>query len=135
MGSGADVRSIAALRDWLAALVTYRSEASEALAGIQMEIRRGLDWVADQLDSWQRAIRDCEQEVAQAKVELSARKWQGFDGREPDTTLQERNLRRAEAKLEHALPRRLGELAGRIEALERYAEERADYSPRPGGAP
>jgi hypothetical protein len=51
---------------------------------------------------WQQAVRDCEEEVVQAKAELSARKFPGFDGREPDTTVQERNLRRARARLEYA---------------------------------
>lgn len=102
MDAGADVTSIPALREWLAALALYKSDASEALGGIRMEIRRGIDWISDQLSLWQRAVRDCEEEVTQAKAELSARKFAGFDGREPDTTLQERNLRRAKARLEHA---------------------------------
>jgi hypothetical protein len=98
----ADVRSIDALRDWLAALAKYRAEAAEAVAGIDMEIRRGFDWVAEQESLWKQAIRDGEEDVARAKAELTARKFPGFDGRMPDTTVQERNLRRAEARLDHA---------------------------------
>src|SRR5207253_191296 len=96
MGPGADVGSIPALRDWLAALSVYRTEAAASLAGIQGEIRRGHEWVAEQLSLWQRAVRDCEEEVVQAKAELAARKFPGFDGRMPDTTVQEKNLRRAQ---------------------------------------
>lgn len=99
---GADVASIPALRDWQAAVAVYRTNVAESLAGIAMEIRRGIDWVAEQGALWQRAVRVCEEEVVQAKAELTARKFPGFDGRMPDTTVQERNLRRAKARLEHA---------------------------------
>src|ERR687893_309705 len=102
MAAGADVSSIPALRDWLAALAVYNSETGEALAGINMEIRRGFEWVAEQLHLWQKAVRECEEEVVQAKAELAAKKFPGWDGKMPDTTVQEKNLRRAQARLEHA---------------------------------
>lgn len=165
--AGADVRSIPALREWLAAAVTYREEASEAVSGINQEIRRGFAWIEEQMALWQRAVRDCEEEVTQAKAELAARRFPGFDGRMPDTTIQERNLRRAQARLEHAeekvqtcrkwigkLPKAVEEtfsgpghrlatfldtdfargaalLDRRLDALERYAGLRTDYT---GGA-
>ena len=167
----ADVSSIPALRDWLAALTTYQSDAGNAMSGIQQEVRRGFDWIADQLAMWQRAIRDCEEEVVQAKAELAARRFPGFDGRMPDSTVQERNLRRAEARLEHAeekvrkckswlarlpklveesftshahrlniflegdLARGLAVLDRQIDALERYAGLRTDYSSTPSAVP
>ncbi len=102
MAPGADVRAIDALRDWAAALAVFKHEAEEALAGVQLEIRRGIDWVGQQLDLWQRAVRDREEVVVQAKAELAARKFPNWDGRMPDTTVQERNLRRAQARFEHA---------------------------------
>lgn len=102
MENGADVRAVDALREWAAALANFRHETEESLAGIQMEIRRGVDWVHQQLDLWQRAIRDREEDVVQAKAELVARQFPDFSGKMPDTTLQERNLRRAKARFEHA---------------------------------
>ena len=57
MADGADVQSIPTLREWLAALTVYQSDASEALAGIAMEVRRGLDWVHEQMVQWQRFSR------------------------------------------------------------------------------
>lgn len=98
----ADVRSIDALREWYAALTGYGEMLSESMAGVELEIRRGLEWLEEQLSRWRQAVRDCEQDVVQAKAELSARKFPGFDGRMPDTTVQERNLRRAKARLEYA---------------------------------
>lgn len=102
MAAGADVRAIDALREWLAALAIFKHETEEALGSVLMEIRRGIDWVGQQLDLWQRAVRDREEAVVQAKAVLAGRKFPNWDGRMPDTTVQERNLRRAEARLEHA---------------------------------
>ena len=99
---GADVRSLPALHDWLGAMTAYRDAAADAVAGINQEVRRGYEWIDEQMSRWQRAVRDCEEEVTQAKADLAARKFPGWDGKMPDTTLQERNLKRAKARLEHA---------------------------------
>src|SRR6478672_11008662 len=102
MADNADVRSIDALRDWHAALTTYGEGLADALAGIELEIRRAYEWLDEQVALWRRAVRDCEEEVTRAKAELSQRKFQTFDGREPDCTVQEKNLRMARARLEYA---------------------------------
>ena len=57
MADSADVRSIDAVREWHAILTAYGENLSEALAGVEMEIRRGADWLHDQLALWQRAVR------------------------------------------------------------------------------
>jgi hypothetical protein len=98
----ADVRSIAAVIDWRADLTNYADSLAEAMAGVELEIRRAYDWIEEQLARWRKAIRDCEEEVVRAKAELAQRKFTTWDGREPDCTVQEKNLRRARARLEHA---------------------------------
>ncbi len=100
--TAADVRSIDALREWQIALANYRASAAEVLSGLEMEIRRAYDWLEDQAKRWKSAVKDCEEEVLRAKNELSGRKFEDATGRMPDTTVQERNLRRAKARLEHA---------------------------------
>lgn len=100
--TAADVRSIDALREWLVTLANYRSSAAEVLSGLQMEIHRAFDWLEDQKKRWQSAVKDCEEDVLRAKTELSGRKFEDSTGRMPDTTVQERNLRRARARLEQA---------------------------------
>src|SRR5438093_1257326 len=102
MADRADVRSIDAVRDWHAALTEYGCLLAEAAAGVQLELRRGYEWLHEQQSLWQRAVRECEEEVVQAKAELSARKFPDWSGRMPDTTVQEKNLRTAKARLEHA---------------------------------
>ncbi|MBP3953834.1 hypothetical protein J8F10_00780 [Gemmata sp. G18] len=98
----ADVRSIAAVIDWHAALTNYGDGLSEAMAGVDLEIHRAFDWLGEQLARWQRAVRDCEEEVVRAKAELAQRKFPTWDGRDPDCTVQEKALRLAKARQEHA---------------------------------
>ncbi|MBY0457739.1 MAG: hypothetical protein K2V38_10410 [Gemmataceae bacterium] len=98
----ADVRSIPAVADWHAALTTYGEVLGEAMAGVDLELRRAFDWLDEQLARWRRACRDCEEEVVRAKAELAQRKFPTWDGREPDCTVQEKALRLAKARLEHA---------------------------------
>jgi hypothetical protein len=98
----ADVRSITAVIDWRADLTNYGDMLAEAMAGVEMEIRRASEWIEEQRARWVRAVRDCEQDVVQAKAELAQRRFPTWDGRMPDCTVQEKNLRLAKARLEHA---------------------------------
>jgi hypothetical protein len=102
MADAADVRSIDSVREWHAALAEYGDTLAESLAGVELEIRRAYDWLEEQMGRWQRAIKDCQEDVTRAKAELSQRKFKGWDGREPDCSVQEKALRLAKAKLEHA---------------------------------
>jgi hypothetical protein len=102
MGPAADVRSIDLLRDWHAALCVFRTESLDALAACELEIRRAMDWLADQRDHWRQVLREAEEEVTQAKAELAARRFPDFSGRMPDTTVQQKAVRMAEAKREFA---------------------------------
>jgi hypothetical protein len=98
----ADVRSIQTVHDWRADLTAYGEVLAEAMAGVDLELRRAFDWLDEQLALWRRAVRTCEEDVVRAKAELSQRQYQTFDGRVPDCTVQEKNLRTAKARLERA---------------------------------
>jgi hypothetical protein len=98
----ADVRSIAAVADWRTDLTNYHDMLAEAMSGINLELRRAYEWLDEQGARWKRAVRECEEEVVRAKAELAQRKFPTWDGREPDCTVQEKNLRLAKARLEHA---------------------------------
>jgi hypothetical protein len=102
MRSGADVRSLDELREFHAALCTFRTDAMESLSSVDLSIRHLADWISDQTQHWHAAIRKSEEEVFQAKQELAMRKYVGFDGRVPDTTVQEENLQKAKRRLAHA---------------------------------
>src|SRR5688500_3798228 len=98
----ADVRSIAAVIDWRADFLSYSESLAEGMAGVDLEIRRAYDWLEEQLALRKRAVRACEEDVTRAKAELAQRKFPTWDGREPDCTVQEKALRQARARLEHA---------------------------------
>lgn len=102
MNFAADVRSIEDLREMHAAVCRFRTDAQDALASVDLIVRRAADYLSDQLTFWQAAIRRCEEEVFQANQELKQRQYVGFDGRVPDTTVQEKNLQRAKQRLQHA---------------------------------
>jgi hypothetical protein len=102
MNPGADVHAIEALEDWHNALCLFREEASESLSSIALEIRRAFDWIDEEQKGWVGEVRDAEEEVAQAKLELFRRKTPNFSGRIPDTSVQEENLARAKARLRFA---------------------------------
>jgi DNA repair exonuclease SbcCD ATPase subunit len=102
MNAGADVTDVEVLRDWLASLTTYRSEVQEAMSTFRAELQRAQAWVVEQLQLWQRAVRKRDDAVVQAKAELAQKRFPDFSGRMPDTTVEERTLRRAQAALEEA---------------------------------
>jgi DNA repair exonuclease SbcCD ATPase subunit len=103
MNPQADVSSIPVLQDWHAALCTFRSDAADVLAAVQMEIRHAFDWISEQLKEWQRAVREREEDVIQAKADLARREIPDHTGKTPDATVQKEKLRQAQARLHFAL--------------------------------
>jgi hypothetical protein len=102
MIQAADVRSIEEVRDLHAHVCKFRTDAQDALAAVELTIRRASDYLTEKREFWQRAIRKCEDEVFQAKQELKQRQYVGFDGRVPDCTVQEENLKKAQGRLRYA---------------------------------
>jgi hypothetical protein len=102
MNAGAGVTSFAVLHDWYAALAKFRTQAQDALTELALSLQRASAWLDEQQQYWQRQIRGCEEAVTQAKAELTNRRYTDFSGNIPDCTVQEKNLRRAKAKLQAA---------------------------------
>jgi hypothetical protein len=102
MNAGAGVTSFAVLHDWYAALAEFRAKAQDALTELSLSLQRATPWLEEQQLYWQRQIRACEEAVTQAKTELTNRRYTDFSGNTPDCTVQEKNLRRAQAKLQAA---------------------------------
>src|SRR5450631_3541811 len=100
MGPSAHVTETAALVDFRAMLCTFAAQAKDALGIIDHEIRRTFSFLDEKMREWQALIRQAEDEVIQAKIELNQRNIQRIGDRKPDTTYQEKALRRAQAKLE-----------------------------------
>ena len=103
MSEAAEVRSIPALQEFREAFATFGEQVREALSAAEMEIRRTLNQMEEQLKRWQGMVAKCEREVATAKIELNRKKIERvIGGRKPDITEQEENLRKAKARLQMA---------------------------------
>lgn len=102
MSESAQVTSVESLQDFRIAVCRFREDGAEALAAVEMEIRRTFDWLQEQLDYWTRMVRQCEEEVVEAKAALSRKQMPNALGRIPDCTEEKVRLRRAQARLEHA---------------------------------
>jgi len=100
--SSARVFSLDALVDLKAALCIFTAEAREALSAVDMEIRRNQVWLEEQSKYWRDMVTECEEEVFQAKQELTRRRMMRIADRPPDTSEQEEALHRAQARMAHA---------------------------------
>lgn len=102
--SGANVNSIQAIADVKAAVAMFVDQANGALEEVDVEIRRVLEWVLnEQPPYWQRQIRECEERVTLAKVDLHrCRSMKVSRDHVPDCAEQKVALRKAELRLEEA---------------------------------
>jgi chromosome segregation ATPase len=106
VAEAAHVTSLPVLAELRAALLTFTEEARDALGAVEMEIRRTFEWLDEQLKSWVHEVRRAEDALFEAKQELARRKLMRIGDRPPDCTEQEKALRRAQARLEHAQQQR-----------------------------
>ena len=104
--SSAQVHAIQRLVDFESSVKTFIDKAKSAMGSNTMEIRRCQGWLETQLDQWKGEIRRAEEAVFAAKNELARKKMMRISDRPPDTTDQEKILRRARARLEHAEEKR-----------------------------
>jgi len=101
MNRPAKILSFDALRDFQAQLSDFGIKAEAALCSADIEIRRTVDWVHDQLRFWQKTAEKCQEDVNRARSELMHAKSWG-PGRGPGTTEQEIALAKAMQRLRHA---------------------------------
>ena len=101
MGEQAAVRSVEALQEFRAALATFAEEALAALGGVDMEVRRTVQWVQhDRRDYWLGQIKRRREQVSMAQAEVFRRKLAKTDDHNPAMSEQKENLRKAEAGLQ-----------------------------------
>jgi hypothetical protein len=102
MNEGAGVHALDALTDWHAALAAFRSAADNGLTSMALALQRNFDWLAEQQQHWRREIRAAEDAVVQAKNDLRKKQYEDWLGKKPDTTVEEKNLRRTQERLHRA---------------------------------
>ena len=104
--SSAQVYALERLAEFKAALQTFTDKAKDAMSGNAMEVRRSQDWLEEHLQRWKSEVRRAEEAVVIAKNELARKKMMRISDRPPDTTDQEKALRKAQARLAHAEEKR-----------------------------
>jgi hypothetical protein len=104
--AAAQVHVVERLAEFKAALHIFADKAKDAMSGNGMEIRRSTDWLDTQLAHWQAEIRRAEEVVFKAKAELTRKKMMRIGDRQPDTTEEEKALRKALARLAFAEEKR-----------------------------
>jgi hypothetical protein len=101
--STANIRSTESLNDVKTSLAKFGEQADMALTEVDMVARRVVEWLtAEQPQHWKNQIRRWEEKVAAARNNLTAKRVSGIKGERPDTTLEEKELRRCEAALRNA---------------------------------
>jgi chromosome segregation ATPase len=71
MSQSARVNSLDALKALHASLAHYGPEAQEALGAAEIEIRRVLEFLHDQLKHWQRQVERRQEDVNRARADLA----------------------------------------------------------------
>jgi hypothetical protein len=114
--SQAQVRSIEALSEFRAVLLSFCRGASDALVAVQMESQRTLDWLQhDQLNYWLRQVRERQEKVVQARNDLNRVRLARASGHESDYTEQTQALRQAQ--------RRLAEAEDKVQRVRRWGQQ------------
>ena len=104
MNGSAHVQSLDALREFRLALIKFREEGSQAMAAIELEIQRAMDWLThDRIKYWQHQIRLREDQVNEAKMALHRCKLRtNPDGTSPACDDEKKLLAKAKYLLEEA---------------------------------
>jgi hypothetical protein len=102
MASSAHVTSIDALAAFKADLARFGSDASNALAGLNVQIRRAFEWLEGKLKEWQHQVGRRQELVTRAKVELIQQEYGHGEGRGPGYTEKKLALQKAQTRLREA---------------------------------
>jgi len=114
MQSGAHVTSLTALEDVRAGVCMFADEVGGALAILQSEIGRFVEWLEhDQLSYWKREIRQREERLAEAKTDLHRCLAATIDPERTPSCYQEK-------KLVESCKRRLEEAEQKFAAVRRW---------------
>jgi len=101
--SQAKLSRVDALEQLKAAVAAFVDDAKMALGSVEMETRRVVDRLnREQPFYWQQQIKAGRDEFAEAKASLARKRLQKTDNYIPDTSEEEKAVRRAVAKIENA---------------------------------
>ncbi|MFG0295380.1 MAG: hypothetical protein ACF8PG_05675 [Maioricimonas sp. JB045] len=100
--SSAHVTSIAALRDFKAALKEFQDEAAVALSALHLEAQRALEWCeSDRPAYWTREVRRAFDKVAETRAALNTCQMRTVAGRRPSCIEEKQAYDIARRRLQH----------------------------------
>jgi hypothetical protein len=100
--ASAQLTSLDAIRHFRVALIEYAEASHETMVGLDMELRRGLQWLLEtQPRFWKSEEKRLYDLVIQAKADLSRARGMAMKGESPACTEQKHALERATAQLRH----------------------------------
>ncbi|QDU36559.1 hypothetical protein Mal4_08460 [Maioricimonas rarisocia] len=101
--SSAHVTSIAALRDFKAALKEFQDEAGVALSTLQLEAQRVLEWCEhDRPAYWTREVRRAFDKVAETRSALNSCQMRTVAGRRSSCIEEKQAFEKAKRRLQHS---------------------------------
>ena len=102
MNPSANVHSVDGLTTFQLSLQHFQEKAKDALMNIDMDLRRTQEWIEEQYSQWQAEIRKAEEDLQHAMLELKRKKMMKIGDRTPDTSDEEKRVKKCKARLEHA---------------------------------
>lgn len=134
--STANVTSIAAVREFRAALIQFADEAGSALESMSAQVHRSLNWVEHERPPyWQQQIKLAFDEVAQTRTRLESCLLRTVAGHRPTCIEEKQDHARAKRRLEYCqqmvpqvkqwgvkFTREMDEFRGRMGTLTRAVE-------------
>jgi hypothetical protein len=102
MGQSVRVHSLESLEKFRVALIEFGQDAKDTLSATEMHIHRTFDWLEEKAKYWTHEIKRRREELTRAKIELDQRKFADRNGRGPGHSSQEKQFRKAQARLKEA---------------------------------
>jgi hypothetical protein len=129
MNGSAHITSIDALRRWRAALLRFGQDANDALAALQLELQRAVDWFEhDRPAYWQQKVRRGWEKIAEARADLERCEMMAMEGSRPACRDEQEALEKAKRELRRA--------EETLEAVKRWVQavrhEVTEFQPRIG---
>lgn len=102
MNPSANVHNVEGLTTFQLALQHFQEKAKDSLMNIDMDLRRTQDWLENQYSQWQAEVRKAEDALTHAMLDLKRKKMMKIGDRTPDTSDEEKLVKKCRARLEHA---------------------------------
>ncbi len=103
MAETANVRSIDAIREFRSSLITFSDDARNALASVEMELRRTRNWLErDQIPYWRTQIKKRNEQLSEARADLFRRRLSQSNSDAISDSDQKEAVKKMEARLRRA---------------------------------